>query len=205
MGAGQRLGVFGGTFDPPHVAHLALARAARDALALDEVRFVVTGQSWQKAHVTPAEHRAAMVALAIADEPRFVLDRREIDRGGPSYTIDTLDALRREVGDDATIALLLGSDQYRNLATWHRGERLLDLANIAVARRAADRVALPPIAPLRATQGQTVAFEMPALDVSASAIRAALHAPDAARIEPAVVPPAVLAYIRSHGLYPSHA
>ena len=95
----KRIGILGGTFDPIHVGHLALARAARDALALDEVRFVPTGQSWQKGQVVAgAAQRLEMVRLTLAGEPGLVVDAREAQRDGPSYTVDTLAELRRELG-----------------------------------------------------------------------------------------------------------
>ena len=91
----RRIGLFGGSFDPVHVAHLALARQALDELRLDELRWIPVGHAWQKARaMTPAAHREAMLKLAIAGEPRFVLDRREIERPGPSYTVDTVRELQ---------------------------------------------------------------------------------------------------------------
>ena len=209
----RRIGILGGTFDPIHVGHIALARAACDALRLDELRFVPTGRSWQKdASAADAAHRLEMVRLAIAGDPRFVADARETRRPGATYTVDTLAELRAEFGPDAAIVLLMGSDQLRNLGTWHRYRELLGLAHIACTQR--ERVSLespPPevdallVAHGRdslpdAPSGAIVFFSMPPVPVSATALRASL-----ARAErPAeLVPPAVLAYIESHRLYRS--
>ena len=111
----RRFGLFGGSFDPVHNAHVALAEVALQALNLDEVRWVPAGQPWQKMRaMTPAMHREAMVRLAIADEPRFVLDRIEIERDGPSFTLDTVREMQAaEPG--AECFLLLGQDQYAGL------------------------------------------------------------------------------------------
>ena len=209
--ARPRIGILGGTFDPVHVGHLALARAARDALALDEVRFVPTGTSWQKSGVrASAEQRARMVELALRAEPGMALDARELRREGPSYTVDTLAQLRAELGPDAAIVLLLGSDQLHNLATWHRWRELLAYAHLACTQRervgldalpadvdalvgAHGRDALPD-----APAGAIVFFGMPPVPVSATALRAQLERGE----RPAeLVPPAVLDYIDSNRLY----
>ncbi len=209
--ARARIGILGGTFDPIHVGHLALARAARAALGLGELRFVPTGQSWQKDSVTAdAAQRLAMVRLAIEGEKGFVADGRETTRDGPSYTVDTLRELRAELGRDAAIVLLMGSDQLRNIATWHRYDELLSLAHIGCTQR--ERVALdrlpPPVEALLAAHGREtlpdapagaiVLFGMPPVPVSATALRAAI-----ARGErpSELVPSAVLDYIALHQLY----
>lgn len=203
--------MLGGTFDPVHVGHLALAHAARTALRLDEVRFVPTGRSWQKrGSGAPAAARLGMVRTAIAGTPGFVVDDREIRRPGPSYTIDTLAELRAEVGPAPALVLVLGSDQLRNLATWHRYDELLGHAHIAATRRGAHRLAGfdAPLEALLAAHGRDalpdapcgaiVFFRMPPVAVSASALRAQL-----ARGERPLelLPPGVLAYIDRHRLY----
>jgi nicotinate-nucleotide adenylyltransferase len=207
----RRIGILGGTFDPIHVGHLALARAARDALALDEVRFVPTGQSWQKHGVVAvAAQRLEMVALALAGERAFVADAREVNRAGPSYTVDTLAELRAELGPEPALVLLLGSDQLRNLATWHRWREIVTLAHLACTQR--ERVSLEhlpdeieALLQARGAQalpdaacGSVVLFPMPPVPVSATALRAQLargERPDA------LVAPAVLDYIDLHQLY----
>jgi len=209
--ARRRIGILGGTFDPVHVGHLALARAARAALSLDEVRFVPTGRSWQKdASAADARERLAMVRLAIADEPGLVADARETLRAGASYTVETLAELRAELGAHPAIVLLMGSDQLRNLATWHRYRELLDFAHIGCTQReriglerlpaevdalvaARGRDALPD-----APAGAIVFFTMPPVPVSATALRERLALGE----RPAeLVPPAVLDYIDSQRLY----
>ena len=207
----RRIGILGGTFDPVHIGHLALARAARDALLLDEVRLMPTGASWQKAGVVAsAVQRAEMVALAVAGHPGLSLDDRERHRAGPSYTVDTLAQMRAEFGPEVALVLLLGSDQMRNLSTWHRWRELLLHAHLACTQR--ERVPLSDLPPevdaLVATHGRDalpdapagaiVFFGMPPVPVSATALRAQL-----ARGErPAeLVPGAVLDYIRTHKLY----
>lgn len=209
--ARRRIGILGGTFDPVHVGHLALARAARDALALDEVRFLPTGRSWQKdASAADAGQRLAMVRLAIAGEPGFVADPRETLRAGATYTIDTLAELRAELGAAPAIVLLMGSDQLRNLATWRRYRELLAFAHIGCTQR--ERVRLEGLAPevdaLVAAHGRDalpdtpagaiVFFSMPPVPVSATALRERLALGE----RPAeLVPPAVLDYIDSQRLY----
>lgn len=132
------VGLLGGSFDPIHVGHLQLARDARDHLGLAEVRLLPAGQPWQKGRLTDAAARAEMVARAIAGEPRLALDRREIERAGPSYTIDTLRELRAEVGPRQPLVLIIGSDQFGRLDTWRDWQHLLDFAHIAIAQRAGD-------------------------------------------------------------------
>ncbi len=211
------IGLLGGSFDPIHVGHLALARAALERLGLVEVRFIPAGQPWQKAEVTAAAHRAKMVALAIAGEPRFVLDVCEIERPGPTYTIDTLRALRATLGPDTPLVLVLGADQMQRLDTWRDWTHLLDLAHIAVARR--NDAVLTLSWPLqefynehwaRPAQlggrpaGCIVDLEMEPVDAAATEIRALLRAPASperdARLAQ-IVPAAVLDYIRAHDLY----
>ncbi len=207
----RRIGLLGGTFDPIHVGHLALARAAIDALVLDELRFLPTGRSWQKAQAgASAEQRVAMVRLAVAGEPRVVVDDREARRPGHTYTIDTLRELRAELGPEPALVLVLGSDQLHNLHTWQGWSSLLDYAHLAVTQR--ERVALSEFpAPVEALlqahgrdalpdapAGAIVFFGMPPVPVSATALRRAIAAGE---MPAQLVPPPVLDYIRSHHLY----
>ena len=190
----MRSAVFGGSFDPVHNAHVALAQAALVELQLDEVRWIPAGQPWQKERViADAEHRVAMVRLAIAHEPRFLLDRIEIDRAGTSFTLDTVRAL--------TIAhpgtqwfLLIGQDQYTNLHTWRDWQSLLGLVALAVANRPGQRAAPHP-------QVQAFAHRMvplPMLDISSTDIRQRTAAgADIALL----VPPPVARYIETQRLY----
>jgi len=190
----RRVGLFGGTFDPVHNAHVALAHAALAGLALDEVRWVPSGHSWQKNHhAAAAEHREAMLRLAIAGEPRFVLDRIEIERTGPSYTLDTVRELRAaEPGTEWV--LMIGQDQYASLHTWRDWAQLLGLVTLAVANRPG--TASLPHAEVRAHPHRAV--PLPMLDISATDIRHRVrHGEDISQL----VPPPVARYIETHRLY----
>ena len=210
----RRVGILGGTFDPPHVGHLALARSARDAMQLDEVRLMPTGHSWQKSAAgASALQRLEMVRIALRDvgpAEGLRADDREVLRDGQTYTVDTLEALRHELGPDVMLVLIVGSDQLRNLATWRNWQRLFDLAHIAATQR--ERISLDDLPPEveaevasrgrdalpHAPAGSIVFFRMPAVAVSATGLRAQLAAgerPDA------LSPPAVLDDIQSHRLY----
>jgi nicotinate (nicotinamide) nucleotide adenylyltransferase/ribosome silencing factor RsfS/YbeB/iojap len=211
------VGVLGGSFDPIHAGHLQLARDALVQLRLAEVRFLPAGRPWQKGPLTDAAHRAAMVLAAIRDEPRFALDMREIERPGPTYTIETLRELRTALGEAVSLVLLMGSDQFERLDTWRDWARILDYAHIAVARRA-DAVLLPgyavqeffnahwarPEAVGEFACGRIVELAMTPVDASATEIRAALAEPPSqprdARLA-RIVPGPVLDYIRAHHLY----
>jgi nicotinate-nucleotide adenylyltransferase len=192
----SRIGLFGGTFDPVHGAHVALAESALAALALDTVRWVPAGQPWQKQggrEVSAAAHRVAMVELAIAHQPRFVLDRIEVDRAGPSYTLDTVRALQAAEPSHRWV-LLIGQDQYANLHTWRDWRVLLGLVELAVANRPG---------PAKAPHPDVVAHPhrmvpLPMLDISSTQIRAAAQAGQ--DLSP-MVPPEVARYIARHGLY----
>lgn len=190
----RRIGLLGGTFDPVHNAHLALGRVALDTLALDELRWVPAGTPWQKARVvTPAEHRVAMLQLALAGEPRFTLERCEFERPGPSYTLDTVRELQqREPG--ATWFLVVGQDQYANLPTWHGWQELLSRVTLAVAAR-------PGAAPATDARLQGLAHQalpLPAMDIAASALRQRVAGGQSLD---GWVPPAVARYIDQHALY----
>ena len=209
-----RIGLLGGTFDPIHVGHLALAKAAQVALPLDEIRFIPTGQPWQKrGNVSNSAHRLAMTRLAVGATPGWQVDAREVERDGATYTVDTLRELRAELGPEPALVLLLGADQLHNLASWHRYDELLEHAHIAATARGPDPLAgFPPeVEALLARQGRDalpdapagsiVFFRMPPVPVSATALRAALARGD----RPAELLPApVLDYIERHHLYQDH-
>jgi nicotinate-nucleotide adenylyltransferase len=211
------IGLLGGSFDPIHNGHLQLARDALAQLALTELRFLPAGQPWQKEKVAEATHRARMVLAAIRDQPRFVLDMREIERAGPTYTVDTLRELRTALGEHLPLVWIMGSDQFERLDTWRDWTRLLDHAHLAVARRA-DAVLTPshalqeffnahwaqPHAVQEAAHGRIVEIEMTPVDASASEVRALLaQPPSPARDDrlAEIVPSPVLDYIRAHYLY----
>ncbi|MEO8923956.1 MAG: nicotinate-nucleotide adenylyltransferase [Caldimonas sp.] len=190
----MRVGLFGGSFDPVHDAHVALARTALEQLRLDEVRWIPVGQPWQKSRrLASAADREAMVRLAIADEPRFALDRSELRRRGASYTLDTVRELVLASPDDERV-LILGQDQYASLHTWRDWRELLALVTLAVANRPGAALAVnPPIAQLA---HQTVL--LPMMDISSTEVRRRV-----ATGEPiaGLVPEAVARYIEQHRLY----
>jgi nicotinate-nucleotide adenylyltransferase len=193
-----RIGLFGGSFDPVHNAHVALAAEALQALQLDELRWVPAGQPWQKTRsMTPAVHREAMVRLVIAGEPRYVLDRIELEREGPSYTLDTVRAVQAQ-HPDSECFLLIGADQYANLHTWHGWPELLGRVVLAVANRPG---VMPPVHP-EVQRHPHRSVPLPMLDISSTDIRQRV-----ARGEPIdpLVPPEVARYIALHGLYHHNA
>ncbi|MCE2985007.1 MAG: nicotinate (nicotinamide) nucleotide adenylyltransferase [Burkholderiales bacterium] len=202
----RRIGLLGGSFDPPHHAHLQLARQAQQALGLEQVRFVIAAQPWQKTGVSPSQHRLAMLQLALQHHDGLAIETCELERTGPSYAIDTLRELRQRYGPQAMLVWILGSDQYFNLPTWHQHEQLLHYANFAVVQRQAsakqkDQLeTLPEATGLTQPRGQTVRFFMPALDISSTAIRQAI-AHGAPETVQGLLAPAVLTYILDHHLY----
>lgn len=211
------IGLLGGSFDPIHRGHLQLARDALAQLQLAEVRFIPAGQPWQKDRITDATLRAEMVRAAIRGEPHFTLDMREIERAGPTYTIDTLRELRAALGEDVPLVLIIGSDQFESLDTWREWRQLLDYAHLAVARRA-DGLLTPNYtlqeffnahwAQAPAVHGDAaghiVEVDMTPVDASATEIRQLLAQPRSPQGEARlaeIVPAAVLDYIRAHNLY----
>lgn len=205
------LGVFGGTFDPIHYGHLRLAEDMADALGLERVLFIPAGQPPHRgAPRTEARHRLAMVRRAVAGNPRFVADAREVERDAPSYTVDTLTELRAELGNERPLWLLLGADAFLALPTWHDWRRLFGLANIAVAARPGalllDAASFPTmlgdeVAQRRDRSGPAGGVRIrqtPPLDISATAIRDTLARGGSARYW---LPDSVLDYIHEHQLY----
>ncbi len=190
----RRVGVFGGSFDPVHNAHLALASLALEQLGLDEVRWIPTGQPSQKTRdLADAADREAMVRLAIAGEPRFVLDRAELRRRGVSYTLDTVRELKAAEPDTEWF-LILGQDQYATLHTWRDWRELLGMVTLAVANRpGADLSANPQIA---RTAAHVVS--LPMMDVSSTEVRRRAAAGESIS---GLVPEAVARYIERRRLY----
>jgi nicotinate-nucleotide adenylyltransferase len=212
------IGILGGTFDPIHYGHLRLAQQVADALKLEEVRFVPSGTPPHRAAPRlPAAERLAMVKLAVQGNSLFRVDEREIDREGPAYTVDTLEALRRELGSERSVCLLVGADAFLDLATWHRWRDLLRLAHVVVAHRPGfpidtwqDRMPQPlareygsrlmrdPLSVHLAPAGGIAVVATTALDISATMIRECLRAGNSPRY---LLPDSVLDYIRSRTLY----
>lgn len=207
------IGLLGGTFDPIHFGHLRPALEIRDALGLDEVRFLPCRIPPHRG--TPretAETRAALVARALQGEPGFMLDRRELEREGPSYTVDTLRSLRVELGAEAGLCLILGRDAFNGLPRWHKPEALLRLAHIVVAQRPGeegepaatlgDMIAgcvsesLDELAQVPA--GRVAFVDVTQLGIAATAIREGLARGQSPRF---LVPDGVWEMIRTAGLY----
>ena len=200
MNAARRIGVFGGAFDPPHLAHVALVRSAIEALALDEVRVLPTGQAWHRAgQLSDAAHRLAMTRLAFAELPKVVVDDREIRRAGPSYTVDTLSEIAAE-HPGAQLYLLIGDDQRRSLPGWHR---IADMARLAIICAAARD---PQVASWHAGEPSEAAvpgldiqpLPMPLMPISATDIRERVSRQTGVS---ELLDPAVERYIHEHHLY----
>jgi nicotinate-nucleotide adenylyltransferase len=188
------VGILGGTFDPVHNAHLAIAQRALEALDAVRILWIPTGAPrYRNPPVAPAAHRIAMLALAIAGEPRYALDERELAPGASGYTFDTLSALRADLGANVPLVMLIGADQYGKLGSWHRARELFSLCRFAVFGRPST-AASPEENPPQGVQH----IDMAPIPISGTQIRAHL-----ARGEDvsAMVPGAVLEYIRRHHLY----
>ncbi len=202
----MRLGIFGGTFDPIHLGHLRLAEEAREHLALDRVLFVPNRVSPFKTGrtTTPPGLRLEMARRAVADNPRFAVSAFEVEQAseGPSYTIDTVRALRAEHGPETEMYLLTGTDAVRDLPGWREPDALLSLVKIAAAARpGVDKNAV--LAALPAAWAARIAFiPMTALDISASDLRARVAA---GRSITYLVPRAVETFLREQGLYAAAA
>ena len=198
----KRVGILGGTFDPMHNGHLAIAREARVELELEEVLFLPTGRPWMKAGqtITSAEHRMAMVRLAIAGHTWCHLSTMEVDRPGPTYTVDTLDELRREHGTTVDFYFILGWDSLPELPRWREPLRIIQLCTLVALPRPGS--ARPDIAAIeKQVPGllrRLVILEKPEVDVSGTEIRERI-----AEGKPIadLVPAAVESYIREKGLY----
>jgi len=190
--------MFGGAFDPPHLAHRALAKVALEQLQLDELRVLPTGQAWHKTRpLTDAPHRLAMARLAFEGLPGVVVDDREIRRAGPSYTLDTLRELQAEQ-PQAELFLVMGKDQADVLPTWRNWEQIVEIAIICVADRDGLTGQETRFTPPPAMAGRFRKLQLPPMDISATGIRArrAGHQD----IAP-LVSPAVARYIEQNHLY----
>ncbi len=204
-GASERIGIFGGAFDPPHRAHIELVRTAIAQLRLDALQVLPTGDAWHKTRtLSPAADRLAMARLAFAGLAAVRVDDREMRRDGPTYTVDTLRELQAQL-PQAALFLIIGADQYRTLPSWHDWRSLLRIATICVAEReggtsTSDRFDLKnPDSQLPGIPYERLL--MPAVAVSSTDIRARI-ARGASEPEIAtLVPPAVARYIATHHLY----
>jgi nicotinate-nucleotide adenylyltransferase len=194
-----RTGVLGGTFDPPHLAHLVLAAAAREVLRLDRVLFVPAGEPWRKADraVTPASERLEMVEAAVAPFAWAEVSRVEIDRSGPSYASETMAALAAEGGD---WWFILGSDALADLPAWHEPQALIEVTRLAVAVRPPATLHVPDetARSLPGIEARIDIVPMPSLDISSTDVRDRVRA---RRSVDVIVPQAVCAVIEARRLY----
>ena len=199
-----RIGVFGGAFDPPHVAHVALAEAALAQLSLDALCIFPTGRAWHKSRgLTDPKHRLAMAQLAFGDLPRVRVDAREVLRPGPTYTLDTLHELQAE-NPTAQLVLIMGADQAAALPSWNGWIEILSIAIISIAYRVESAASTarfdPQTLPGLPVGARFEMLDLPPMDTSATDIRArAARGDDITRL----VPPAVARYIDQHHLYHS--
>ena len=211
----RHVGLLGGTFNPIHFGHLRMAQELADAVNLDEVRFIPSANPPHKtAPNVSAEHRCHMVQLAIQNNPQFKLDTRELNRKGASYTIDTLISLRAELGDDVALSLMMGSDAFTKLNTWHRWHELLNFCHFILVQRPNSLINQPLDNALEALLHQHYTEDLDdlstqaagcihmqsvtALDISSTAIRAAFQR----KLTPHyLLPENVIHYIELHQLY----
>lgn len=212
----QAIGILGGTFDPIHYGHLRLAEEMLELAGLRQIRFIPTGTSAHRDEPqVSAQQRSAMVQLAIADQPAFALDEREVKRGRTCYTVDTLRELRAEMGEQQPLCLLMGGDAFLTLHTWHEWERLFELAHIVVGYRPgysiAERITKAPVAlreqyqrrlcaatMMREAYGGIAVLGIPKLEISATVIRSRVAEQRSIRY---LLPNAVAEYIHQHHLY----
>lgn len=192
-----QLGIFGGTFDPPHVGHVAAANEARDQLASDSLHVVVANDPWQKSRrrsVTPSHHRLAMARLAFDTIEGIEVSDIELARGGSTYTIETVAELER---DGTEIVLIMGPATASGLSTWHRAHELAKRVTIAVIQPTGE-------IPAHLDGWRTISIFMDPVEASATRVRELLHGPGGPETEATLarlVPPAVMRYIADHKLY----
>jgi nicotinate-nucleotide adenylyltransferase len=201
----RRIGVFGGAFDPPHNAHIALAQAALAKFGLDRLYVVPTGQAWHKARAlsTPV-HRLAMTRLAFEGMPHVMVDDREIQRAGPSFTIDTLQSLQAE-NPQAQIYLFIGADQFAAFRKWHRWQDILEIAIICIADRTQSVLSQVQFDAYAGNNDRIFKLELPLMPVSATQIRQRIASGEATAAAIAqLVPEPVARYIALNQLYRSH-
>jgi nicotinate-nucleotide adenylyltransferase len=195
MGSGQRVGVMGGTFDPVHHGHLVAASEVATIFDLDEVIFVPTGRPWQKAEreVSSPEDRYLMTVIATASNPRFSVSRIDIDRDGPTFTVDTLSDLRAERGDDVELFFITGADALGQILSWQRSQEVVRLAHFVGVTRPGHVLADPGL-----PDGRVSLVEIPALAISSSDCRERVGLNQPIWY---LVPDGVVQYIAKRGLY----
>jgi nicotinate-nucleotide adenylyltransferase len=191
----RRLGIMGGTFDPIHHGHLVAASEVQHWFGLDEVVFVPTGQPWQKSdrEVAAAEDRYLMTVIATASNPRFSVSRADVDRGGVTYTVDTLRDLRDEYGEDCELYFITGADALHQILSWRDADELFELAHFVGCTRPGhvlSDVGLP--------EGKVTLVEVPALAISSSECRERVWAGEPIWY---LVPDGIVQYINKRRLY----
>lgn len=211
----QTIGLLGGTFNPIHFGHLRMAQELAESLSLNEVRFIPSANPPHKAPPqVSAENRAAMVKLAIADNPQFQFDGRELSRMGASYTVDTLESLRSELGNQVSMVLMMGSDAFTKFSTWHRWQEIIKLCHIALVQRPASNMKEPLTKELEtflhnhytehaedlheSNAGLVTMQAITPLEISSTAIRNTLQNKQSARY---LMADSVLEYISANQLY----
>jgi len=198
------IGVLGGTFDPVHIGHLVVAEEARIRLGFKEVLFVPAGQPWLKLdrNITPVVHRVEMVSRAIADNPHFKLCTIEVERPGPSYTVDTLTRLQKQLGSEASLFFIIGRDTLAELPLWKEPEKLIQLCRLVVAPRLGSKDLKHLETAIPGLLDQVIQLDMPVIGISSSGIRQRIAQGLSIRY---LVPAEVEKYITGHKIYPTSA
>ena len=196
----MNIGVLGGTFDPIHIGHLIVAEEARVKLRLAEVLFVPAGQPWlkQDRDVTQAVHRVEMVRRGIADNPNFKLSTLEVNRPGPSYTVETLTMLRKQLGSEASLFFILGRDTLAELPLWKEPEKVVQLCRLVFPPRLGSRDLKHLEKAMPGLLDQVIQLDMPVIGISSSEIRQRLAQRLPIRY---LVPPEVERYIAEQRIY----
>ena len=200
----MNIGVLGGTFDPVHIGHLVVAEEARIRLGFKEVLFVPAGQPWLKLdrNITPVVHRVEMVRRAIADNPHFKLCTIEVERPGPSYTVDTLTRLQKQLGSEASLFFIIGRDTLAELPLWKEPEKLIQLCRLVVAPRLGSKDLKHLETAIPGLLDQVIQLDMPVIGISSSGIRQRIAQGLSIRY---LVPAEVEKYITGHKIYPTSA
>ena len=196
----MNIGVLGGTFDPIHIGHLVVAEEARIKLGFNEVLFVPAGQPWLKLdrNITPADHRVEMVRRAIADNPHFKICTLEVERPGPSYTVDTLTMLREQLGSEASLFFILGHDTLAELPSWKEPKKLVQLCRLVVAPRLGSKDLKHLETSIPGLLDKVIQLDMPVIGISSAEIRQRIAQGLSIRY---LVPAEVEKYIKRNGLY----
>jgi nicotinate-nucleotide adenylyltransferase len=198
------IGVLGGTFDPIHIGHLVVAEEARIKLGFSEVLFVPAGQPWlkQERAITPAVHRVEMVHRAIADNPSFKLCTLEVERPGPSYTVDTLTMIQKQLGNEASLFFILGRDTLAELLSWKEPKKLVQLCRLVVAPRLGSKDLKHLETEIPGLLDKVIQLDMPVIGISSSEIRQRIAQGLPIRY---LVPLEVEKYITEQKVYPTSA